>query len=210
VDSFVVVEPTAPVLVSPPALAEIGYYDTLSWDVPYDAAGPFVYRFILSRDSTFASDTVRYTNFSAEAFLLNDFRSALPEDQPLYWKVRVEMGDTVVSPWSATGSFRIMANAVAGAAGRGPSASMLTARVLDNGGQVAVMYGVAVAGRYRLSVYNLAGTLVRTLLDSDLGPGGRQSLWDRRDSRGRTVSAGQYVVKLASPVHEWTTSVLLH
>ncbi len=48
----------------------------------------------------------------------------------------------------------------------------------------------------RLRVYDLAGRLVRTLVD-DLRPAGRHTaFWDGRDDAGRSVASGAYVVRL--------------
>jgi len=177
--------------------------------VAYESVGAIDYRLILSHDSTFASDTIRYGTLHAPWVRPYDQRIPLPDDQVFYWKVRVEMGDTVVSPWSATGSFQIAPSAVARVAAPDLYSRVLAARVADQHGQVAVTYSVTVAGQYRLRVYSLTGTLVQALLDTRLEPGIGQVIWNRRDSRGRPVSPGRYLVTLASDSREWTTPVLL-
>ncbi|MFH1278033.1 MAG: right-handed parallel beta-helix repeat-containing protein [Candidatus Eisenbacteria bacterium] len=50
-----------------------------------------------------------------------------------------------------------------------------------------------------LRVYDVAGRLVRTLLDGEAGPGVTRLLWDGRDDRGSSVGSGVYLVRLATP-----------
>jgi flagellar hook assembly protein FlgD len=47
-----------------------------------------------------------------------------------------------------------------------------------------------------VTVYDVAGKVVRRLLQSDL-PGGRHAaIWDGRDDRGRKLAPGVYVYQL--------------
>jgi flagellar hook assembly protein FlgD len=57
-------------------------------------------------------------------------------------------------------------------------------------------YELARAGRVRLRIFDVGGRLVREV---DVGhrPAGLSSIpWDGRDSRGRTLGSGVYVVRL--------------
>ena len=51
-------------------------------------------------------------------------------------------------------------------------------------------------GWVRLSVYDLAGQRVRTLVDGERGAGGLAVTWDRADDTGRAVPAGVYFCRL--------------
>jgi len=59
-----------------------------------------------------------------------------------------------------------------------------------------VVFEVPAAGRVRLEVYDIAGRLVRTLLDADLPAGSHQASWDGNDSAGRGVASGSYSARL--------------
>jgi len=48
------------------------------------------------------------------------------------------------------------------------------------------------ADRVRLGIYDVAGRLVRTVVDEAMAPGAHAVSWDARDNRGRTVPAGAY------------------
>jgi hypothetical protein len=62
-----------------------------------------------------------------------------------------------------------------------------------------VRFDLAVAQHATLQIYDLKGTLVRTLVNGSL-PAGRQELsWDGRDHRGQEVASGVYFVRLVTP-----------
>lgn len=47
-----------------------------------------------------------------------------------------------------------------------------------------------------LTIYNIAGQLVRTLLDSSLSAGAHAVAWDGRDDRGQLVASGEYLYRI--------------
>jgi hypothetical protein len=51
----------------------------------------------------------------------------------------------------------------------------------------------------RLEVYDVAGRLVRILLDGPVGAGRHVATWDGRDDDGHSVAAGVYLVRLLGP-----------
>ncbi len=57
--------------------------------------------------------------------------------------------------------------------------------------------------RVKLTVHDVAGKRVATLLDRELGAGPHARLWDGRDSRGEAVPSGVYYYRL-----EASTAVL--
>ena len=63
-------------------------------------------------------------------------------------------------------------------------------------GLTHLSYAVPRTAAVRLSVYNLAGARVATLVDRNESAGGREIAWDGTDSRGRRVAPGLYVVEL--------------
>lgn len=65
-------------------------------------------------------------------------------------------------------------------------------------GSVTIPYDLAAASTVTMRLYDLRGRLVRTLIDGEpRGEGGDEVVWDGRDSEGRDVPAGVYVVRLA-------------
>lgn len=52
------------------------------------------------------------------------------------------------------------------------------------------------SGQARLSVFDVSGRLIRTLVDGSLPPGKHEVVWDGRDASGRDVGSGTYLGQL--------------
>ena len=61
-----------------------------------------------------------------------------------------------------------------------------------------VWFTVAEAGPVELTVVDVRGARVRTLVRRDVGAGRHSAVWDGRDDAGRTVGGGAYVAMLKS------------
>jgi len=57
-------------------------------------------------------------------------------------------------------------------------------------------FSLATPGHTRLTVHDLRGRTVRTLIDHDLAAGDWTSRWDGRDDAGRTLPANTYLTRL--------------
>lgn len=57
-------------------------------------------------------------------------------------------------------------------------------------------YSLPAAGRVRLAVYDVAGRLVRTLVDAELPGGAHAAAWDGTDDHGRAAPSGTYFARL--------------
>ena len=60
-----------------------------------------------------------------------------------------------------------------------------------------------------LSVYDLAGQLVRPLVAGALAPGHHEVRWDGRDRTGAVVGSGVYLCRLEAPDGTWTRRLTL-
>lgn len=60
----------------------------------------------------------------------------------------------------------------------------------------AISFELSARERVRLSVYDVAGRLVRTLVDAELERGSHATLWDGTDDDGQPVPSGVYVYRL--------------
>jgi flagellar hook assembly protein FlgD len=54
-------------------------------------------------------------------------------------------------------------------------------------------------GTARLTVFDVSGRRVRTLVDGSVAAGEHVVVWDGADARGRAVAAGSYFVRLEVP-----------
>jgi hypothetical protein len=67
-----------------------------------------------------------------------------------------------------------------------------------------ISYTLDKAARIELSIYNIKGQLVKTLVDSPLSKGNHQTSWDGTDDHGHKVAAGIYPFKISNG--KFTTS----
>lgn len=64
--------------------------------------------------------------------------------------------------------------------------------------RTAISFTIASGGRVELGIYDLRGRCLRRLVAEDLGAGAHTRVWDGRTDAGEAVSAGVYLVRLAS------------
>jgi hypothetical protein len=62
--------------------------------------------------------------------------------------------------------------------------------------RTTIKYDLPEAGPVRLSVFDVAGRLVRALVDETLPRGSHDAVWDGRDAAGREVGSGSYLARL--------------
>jgi hypothetical protein len=72
-----------------------------------------------------------------------------------------------------------------------------------------VSFELASTGQARIAVYDLRGTLVRSLSSGILDAGRHEVTWDGRDNRGLGVSSGVYFVRLVAPGVTQTMKAIL-
>jgi hypothetical protein len=77
-------------------------------------------------------------------------------------------------------------------------------------GDVRLRFSIPFATEAKLTVYDAGGRKVASLLSGTTRPGEHTVTWDRRDSRGRRVARGIYLVRLeAGPETATRKAVLL-
>jgi hypothetical protein len=59
-----------------------------------------------------------------------------------------------------------------------------------------IAFELPTPGHINLSIYNVLGQRVRTLIDSRYPPGTHETTWDGRDDSGQPVSSGVYLYRL--------------
>ncbi len=62
--------------------------------------------------------------------------------------------------------------------------------------QTTLSFYLPIQSRVRLTVYDVSGSRIRTLLAGDKGPGQHQVPWDGRDRHGSVVGSGIYIYRL--------------
>ncbi|MBD3161255.1 MAG: hypothetical protein GF346_03585 [Candidatus Eisenbacteria bacterium] len=76
-------------------------------------------------------------------------------------------------------------------------------------GRCELSYAVPRKGRVTLSIYDLSGRLVRTLIDGAVEAGVRNAVWDGRDDRGHDLPSGIYLGRLQAGPGERTLKMTL-
>jgi len=75
--------------------------------------------------------------------------------------------------------------------------------------RTVLSYRVRDAGALQLSVYDMLGRRVRTLLEQPLSPGSYMTAWDGRDAQGQLLPAGSYMAVLEGAGQRVSTRLLL-
>lgn len=72
-----------------------------------------------------------------------------------------------------------------------------------------IAYSVPAAGRVRIAVYDVAGRLVRTVVDDDVEAGLHATQWDGRDRSGTAVASGVYFCRIEACGTSDTRSIVV-
>ena len=72
-----------------------------------------------------------------------------------------------------------------------------------------IRFGINVAGRVTLRIYDTAGRLVKELIDEHRGADRYEEVWDGRDGQGNPVASGVYFYNLTTREFEKTKKMLL-
>jgi hypothetical protein len=62
--------------------------------------------------------------------------------------------------------------------------------------RTTIRFDLPAAGPIRLVVYDLAGRLVRVLVEGEMPAGNHEAVWDGRDASGRSAPSGSYLARL--------------
>ena len=93
-----------------------------------------------------------------------------------------------------------------GLAATGPEISVVGANPAK--GTVALRVMVPSPMRIRLGIYDVAGRLVRGLLDEEVRSGARELQWDGRNAAGGTTAPGLYFARLDTPTGQRVARVV--
>jgi hypothetical protein len=77
------------------------------------------------------------------------------------------------------------------------------------GNGTRIRYALGARGRTTLALYNVAGQLVRTVVDEIQNPGPHAVEWNGRDSRGEPTANGVYFYRLTTPERSLTRRMVV-
>ncbi len=75
--------------------------------------------------------------------------------------------------------------------------------------ETAIRFSTREPGSVRLSVFNLKGQLVKTLVSGDLPAGYHKIVWNGRDNSGHGVASGIYLYRMETPGYSKTNKMML-
>ncbi|MDP8204540.1 MAG: FlgD immunoglobulin-like domain containing protein [Candidatus Tenebribacter mawsonii] len=75
--------------------------------------------------------------------------------------------------------------------------------------ETTISFNLSESGKVKLSIYNIKGQKVKTLMDCTTAPGSYDCNWYGKDGQGKSVSSGQYIVKLQYNSKETATKIML-
>ena len=75
--------------------------------------------------------------------------------------------------------------------------------------ETTISFAVKSRGAVSLAIYDVAGQLVRTLVDETLAEGSYSRVWDGRDNAGQPMSSGVYFYKFATNSSSDTKKIVL-
>ena len=77
--------------------------------------------------------------------------------------------------------------------------------------ETVIRFDVLEYGRVSLTIYDVSGRIVRTLVDEEKAPvaGGYSVVWDGRSNSGATVPSGVYFYKLRADNRTLTRKMIL-
>ena len=75
--------------------------------------------------------------------------------------------------------------------------------------ETTINYQLPAVSKVQLSIYNIKGQKVKTLISDQLPAGEHSIIWDGSDSNGKRVSSGIYFYKLKTANFEKTRKMIL-
>ncbi len=186
VDALAVPQLTAPA----DGATNVGLPADLSWTA---VPGAISYRVQVAADPNFSEVVAEIGNLGEPTL---PFQGG-PAFGAYYWRVMAEHG-AAATDWSLARSFTPN---TASAVDDVPGAKGLALSVFPNPFNPAttVSFELPRDGHVNLAVYDLAGRLVRTLVDSEFATGRHEVDWNGRDKQGLHAGSGVYLMRLVTP-----------
>lgn len=75
--------------------------------------------------------------------------------------------------------------------------------------ETTISFNIPKPGKVNLSIYNIKGQLVKTLLDEETSAGTHSLVWNGKDERGKSVATGIYFSKIKTDTDIQTKKMLL-
>jgi hypothetical protein len=146
----------------------------------------------------------------SDGFMLNQYRAGPGDSHPNAAATALVAPQLVQETFDHAISYEAYFNG--SAVGSGETAAgqpILAARPNPFSTGVTIRYAAGGVGTVRLHLYDLAGRVVRTLVQEPLAAGWHYAPWDGRDQDGRSVPSGVYLCRLDTSTDRVTLPIVL-
>jgi len=171
----------------------------LSWPLPADGGdGCHLYRTVDGRARRLNAVLLRP---AATGYRYQDDTTTLPAGANVAYSYAIVRGGTEIARSPAV-EVRL------------PGADLLVTQLLPNrpnpfNPETEIPFALGRSGNVRISVYDVSGRRIATLLDEARSAGSGRVVWRGRDDRGRVVPSGPYYVTLETDFTRRTRKVML-
>lgn len=192
-DHFRVIPLRTPVITAPAEMAVVSVWDSLAWTPLVDPSTTIGYDISVSLSDDFSSGMLCDDKRVDGCVRIGEIVPHAPQDRMLFWRVRAVNAVGITSGYTPTASFIISSSGV----------SLSGTDRLRNGlhvatnaaGETLVRYRVASAADVRIDMYDVAGALVKRLVNRTVDAGTYVAPWSGSGNSGR-APAGVYVVRM--------------
>ncbi|MBM4130647.1 hypothetical protein FJ250_06410 [bacterium] len=189
---------SGPFLVTAPNTAVTwtgGSFETVTWNVAGTDAAPVSCSAVNIRLSVDGGFTWPYLLASATP---NDGSESVnvPNTSTTTARIKVEAAGNIFFDLSNFNFTIQSATGVAGDVPFGARPQLAANRPNPFGGETTLSFVLPRAARAELSVFDLSGRRLRTLVQGEVGAGDHRVAWDGTDAEGRRLSAGVYLYRL--------------
>ncbi len=190
---FEVVALQRPTITLPAEMAVVSRDDMLAWTPVVDPSCPVAYELSISLTDDFSSGVLCDDKRVADSVKIGDIAPAAPLDRMLFWRVRAVNAAGVSSPYSLTASFVLSQTDVVSS--RAARLRNELAVVPKKGGGMLVRHSLKAAADVRVDIYDVAGTLVKRLVDRRVEAGAYVAAWSG-EGAGSPAPAGVSIVRM--------------
>lgn len=193
-DCFRIVPLPRPSVTLPAEMAVVSPHDLLAWTPFEDPSCPVSYELSVSLSDDFSSGVLCENKRVPDSVRIADAVPNAPYERMLFWRVRAVNAAGVVSSYSPTASFLLSQTG----ARSSPNTRLRNelATVTGAAGETLVRFSLESAADVCIGIYDVAGSVVKRLVNRRVEAGTYVVPWDGDERDGR-APCGVYVVRMS-------------
>ncbi len=192
-DHFQVIPLRTPAITAPAEMALVSPDDSLAWTSIVDPSTTIGYEISVSLADDFSSGMLCDDMRVDGSVCIADVAPQAPRDRMLFWRVRAVNAVGIESAYTPTASCLVSSSDVA-LAGRDRLRNDLQV-ASGVSGETLVRYSVSSAADVRIDIYDVAGSLVKRLVNRSVDAGTYVAPWSGNGHSG-CAPAGLYVARM--------------